>query len=85
MSAIQSVPGFVGNEAHPNGNLTGFANWEPSMSGKWLILFHEVAPQIERVGVLGASRNACPALGVSKCAEALTPAPKVKLGSTRSA
>jgi len=30
--------GFVNNEARPNGNLTGFANWEMSMSGKWLEL-----------------------------------------------
>src|SRR5262245_46612480 len=44
--------GFVGNEAHPNGNLTGFANWERSMSGKWLILLQEIAPQIERIGFL---------------------------------
>src|SRR6476620_2390544 len=36
--------GFVDNEAHPTGNLTGFANWEPSMAGKWLGLFKEVAP-----------------------------------------
>ena len=28
--------GFVSNEARPNSNLTGFANWEMSMSGKWL-------------------------------------------------
>ena len=44
--------GFVSNEARPNGNLTGFANWEPSMSGKWLELFKEVAPQVERVGFM---------------------------------
>jgi ABC-type uncharacterized transport system substrate-binding protein len=44
--------GFVSNEARPNGNLTGFANWELSMSGKWLELLKEVAPQVERVGFM---------------------------------
>jgi putative ABC transport system substrate-binding protein len=44
--------GFVNNEARPNGNLTGFANWEMSMSGKWLELLKEVAPGVERVGLM---------------------------------
>src|SRR5215472_10816400 len=44
--------GFVNNEARPDGNLTGFANWEASMSGKWLELLNEVAPQVERVGFM---------------------------------
>jgi ABC-type uncharacterized transport system substrate-binding protein len=44
--------GFVSNEARPNGNLTGFANWESSISGKWLELLKEVAPQVERVGFI---------------------------------
>jgi putative ABC transport system substrate-binding protein len=44
--------GFVSNEARPNSNLTGFANWERSMSGKWLGLLKDVAPQIERVGFM---------------------------------
>jgi putative ABC transport system substrate-binding protein len=44
--------GFVNNEARPNGNLTGFANWERSMSGKWLELLKEVVPQVERVGFM---------------------------------
>ena len=45
--------GFVSDDARPNGNLTGFANWDsPAMSGKWLELLKEVAPQIERVGFM---------------------------------
>ena len=64
--------GFVGNEAHPNGNLTGFANWEPSMSGKWLVLFQEVAPQIERVGFVMHPETTAN-IEFFKFAEALTP------------
>src|SRR5262245_2766895 len=44
--------GFVSNEARPNGNLTGFANWERSITGKWVGLLKEVAPKIERVGIM---------------------------------
>jgi putative ABC transport system substrate-binding protein len=28
--------GFVSDEARPTGNLTGFANWRPSLGEKWL-------------------------------------------------
>jgi putative ABC transport system substrate-binding protein len=69
--------GFVNNEAHPNGNLTGFANWEMSMSGKWLELLKEVAPQVERVGLVVYPETAA-SIGFFKFAEALAPA-KVKL------
>jgi putative ABC transport system substrate-binding protein len=44
--------GFVANLAKPDGNITGFANYEPSLSGKWLGLMREVAPSVSRVGFL---------------------------------
>jgi putative tryptophan/tyrosine transport system substrate-binding protein len=44
--------GFVSDEARPAGNLTGFANWRPSLGEKWVELLKEIAPQVERVGVL---------------------------------
>jgi len=71
--------GFVSNDARPDGNLTGFANWDsPAMSGKWLELLKEVAPQIERVGFMIHPET--PALiRYFKSAEALAPALKVKL------
>jgi len=53
--------GFVSNDARPNGNLTGFANWDsPAMSGKWLELLKEVAPQIETHRVHDSPRDARP-------------------------
>ena len=71
--------GFVSNDAHPNGNLTGFANWDsPAMSGKWLELLKEVAPQVERIGFMMHPET--PAhIRYFKSAEALAPALKVKL------
>ena len=71
--------GFVSNDAHPNGNLTGFANWDsPAMSGKWLELLKEVGPQVERIGFMMHPET--PAhVKYFKSAEALAPTLKVKL------
>src|SRR5215475_1674491 len=44
--------GFVKELARPGGNLTGFANFQPSMGSKWLEKLHEVAPQVGRVGLM---------------------------------
>jgi putative ABC transport system substrate-binding protein len=70
--------GYVSNEARPTGNLTGFANWEMSMGGKWVELLKEVAPRVERVGFM-LHPEAAPNIGLLKFAEAAAPALKVKL------
>jgi putative tryptophan/tyrosine transport system substrate-binding protein len=44
--------GIVKNLARPEGNATGFTNLFPSMAGKWVELLKEVAPRIQRVGLL---------------------------------
>jgi putative tryptophan/tyrosine transport system substrate-binding protein len=44
--------GFVPNLAHPGGNITGFHNFEPDLSGKWLEILKEVAPAVRRVAFL---------------------------------
>jgi ABC-type uncharacterized transport system substrate-binding protein len=44
--------GFVPNLAHPGGNITGFHNFEPELSGKWLEILKEVAPEVRRVAFL---------------------------------
>jgi putative ABC transport system substrate-binding protein len=69
---------FVSNEARPDGNLTGFANWESSITGKWLGLFKEVAPQVERVGWMMHPETAAN-IEFLKAAEAAAPAFKIKL------
>jgi putative tryptophan/tyrosine transport system substrate-binding protein len=62
--ATQSIPivffgvsdpegaGIVSNLARPGGNMTGFANFEPAMGGKWLQTLIEIAPHLVRVGVI---------------------------------
>src|SRR5215470_17749834 len=44
--------GFVTNLARPEGNITGFTNFEFSVGGKWLQLLKECAPSVDRVAVV---------------------------------
>ena len=44
--------GFVDSLSRPGGNVTGFMQFEYSLSGKWLELLKEIAPGITRAGVL---------------------------------
>jgi putative ABC transport system substrate-binding protein len=69
--------GFVSDEAHPTGDLTGFANWRPSLGEKWLELLKEIAPQVERVGVLMHPEEPINAQ-FFKSVDAAAPALKVK-------
>ena len=45
--------GFVDSLARPGGNATGFMLFEYSISGKWLELLKQIAPEVTRVAVLG--------------------------------
>ena len=44
--------GIVASLARPGGNMTGLANFEPSIGGKWLQTLKEIAPHLTQVGVL---------------------------------
>jgi putative ABC transport system substrate-binding protein len=44
--------GFVASFARPGGNVTGFTNFESSMTGKWVELLKEIAPDLTRVAFL---------------------------------
>jgi putative ABC transport system substrate-binding protein len=44
--------GFVDSLARPGGNITGFALYEYSISGKWLGLLKEIAPGMTRAAVI---------------------------------
>jgi len=46
---------FVANPVHPEGNITGFTNFAPELSGKRLDLLKETVPSITRVAVLWSS------------------------------
>jgi putative tryptophan/tyrosine transport system substrate-binding protein len=44
--------GFVSSLAKPNGNVTGFINFEPSLAGNWLQLLKEIVPGVARVTLM---------------------------------
>jgi len=49
--------GFADTLARPGGNVTGFMIFEYSLSGKWLELLKEIAPQLMRAAVLRDAAN----------------------------
>jgi putative tryptophan/tyrosine transport system substrate-binding protein len=44
--------GFVASVSRPGGNVTGFMQFEYSLTGKWFELLREVAPGTKRIGML---------------------------------
>jgi putative ABC transport system substrate-binding protein len=67
--------GYVASLAKPDGNATGFTQFEFSTAGKWLELLKEIAPRLRRVAVLrdvnlegtaqfAAIQSAAPPIGV---------------------
>ena len=49
--------GFVDSLARPGGNTTGFLLFEYSLSGKWLELLKQIAPNVTRAAVFRDSGN----------------------------
>ena len=69
--------GFVAGLARPGGNITGFMLFESSITGKWLAMLKEVAPDLARAALvinpksapyyqiyLRAAQAAAPSLGI---------------------
>ena len=44
--------GLVASLSRPGGNITGFSSFDYSLSGKWLELLKEIAPNLKRIAVL---------------------------------
>jgi putative ABC transport system substrate-binding protein len=44
--------GLVEGLNQPGGNITGFANYEASLGGKWLELLSEIAPGLKRAAIM---------------------------------
>jgi putative ABC transport system substrate-binding protein len=70
--------GFVESLARPGGNVTGFALFEYSLSGKWLERLKEIAPGVTRAAVL---RDTAVGSGVGQYAiiQAVAPSSGVEL------
>jgi putative tryptophan/tyrosine transport system substrate-binding protein len=46
--------GLVNSQARPEGNLTGFADYQFSMGGYWMAVLKEAAPRVKRALVISA-------------------------------
>jgi putative tryptophan/tyrosine transport system substrate-binding protein len=68
--------GYVASLARPGGNVTGFTFVEYGVSGKWLELLKEIAPNVKRVAVL---RDPKIAAGVGQFAIIQSAAPSFKV------
>jgi len=44
--------GLIESLSHPGGNITGFVVWDLSIGGKWMQLLQEIAPDLQRVGIM---------------------------------
>jgi len=64
--------GFVAKLARPGGNATGFTLFEYSLSGKWLELLKEIAPNLTRIAIL---RDPALAAGIGQFAAIQAMAP----------
>jgi putative tryptophan/tyrosine transport system substrate-binding protein len=68
--------GFVDSLARPGGNATGFMLFEWSISGKWLELLKQIAPNVTRVAVL---RDAVVGSGAGQLAVIQAVAPSLRM------
>jgi putative ABC transport system substrate-binding protein len=64
--------GYVARLVRPGGNATGFTAFEYSLSGKWLELFKEIAPNLTRIAIL---RDPALAAGIGQFAAIQAMAP----------
>jgi ABC-type uncharacterized transport system substrate-binding protein len=86
--------GFVKSLARPGGNTTGFVQFEYTLSGKWLELLKQLAPNMTRVAVLrdanitagigqfAVIQSVAPALGVEVSVIDLRDAGEIEAGIT---
>jgi putative tryptophan/tyrosine transport system substrate-binding protein len=75
--------GFVASLARPGGNVTGFLSTEPTLGSKWPELLKEIAPAVERIGLLFNPDTAPYAESFLRHAEASASSSGVKLTASR--
>ena len=70
--------GFIGSLARPGGNLTGLLNFEATITGKWLAMLKEIAPQLSRAALV-ANPKTTPFDFFVRAAEAAVPTLAIEL------
>jgi len=86
--------GFIDSMSRPGGRVTGFVQFEYTLSGKWLELLKQIAPAVTRVAVLrdpaiasgigqfAVIESVAPSLGVEVSAINVRNADEIKRGVT---
>jgi ABC-type uncharacterized transport system substrate-binding protein len=64
--------GFIASLPRPGGNLTGVLLYEASITGKWLAMLKEIAPNLARIALMG-NPKAMPYDYFLRAAQALAP------------
>ena len=70
--------GFTASLSRPEGNLTGLLLYEEGITGKWLAMLKEIAPNLTRAGIL-ANPKSTPFDYFLRSAEALAPSLSIEL------
>jgi putative ABC transport system substrate-binding protein len=71
--------GIIQSMARPDGNVTGFANYDPAIGGKWLELLKEAAPSVTRAAIVFNPQTA-PYTGLYvRAMEAVAPSIRTKV------
>src|SRR5262249_44510008 len=65
--------GFIANLARPGGNITGVAQYEPTVTGKWLAMLKEIAPSLVRAAFVANPKTATYYDYYLRAAEAVAP------------
>ena len=68
--------GFVNSLARPGGNTTGFLTFEYGLSGKWLELLTQIAPDVTRAAVI---RDPAQSAGIGQWGAIQAVAPSVRM------
>ncbi len=71
--------GFIASLARPGGNITGVAQYEASVTGKWLAMLKEVAPSLVRAAVVANPKTATFYDFYLRAAEAVAPSLAIDL------
>jgi putative ABC transport system substrate-binding protein len=74
--------GIVDNMARPTGLTTGFTNFDPAISGKWLELLKEAAPSVMRAAVVYNPQTAPYTDSYIRAIEAMAPSTGVQVTAT---
>ena len=74
--------GFVASLSQPGGNLTGLLQYEEGITGKWLAMLREIAPNLTRAAIVANPKTAAAFDYFLQAAKAVAPSHSIDLVPT---